>query len=161
MGKVNRFEELRIYQIGKDIVRWVYRTCKTEAFRGEQALADQMKRAAISIVSNIAEGYERGTRVEFIQFCYIAKGSCGELRAQIDCAKEVQLIGQSDFNAGFELCLKESKMLGTFIEHLKKTKTTRPGDKFRKEPKGKMDGFFESLGYVKDDHGFWREPKKP
>jgi len=130
MATVKRFEELEVYKLGIEIVKEVWAITK-ELPRAEWAVADQMKRAAISVNANIAEGYERGSRSELIQFCYIAKGSAGELRSQLDGIHAVGLIKQESYERARDLCLRESGKLARFIEHLKRSKKTISGDKYR------------------------------
>ena len=80
------FEELFIYQRARELTNAVYALTRSGAFAGDSALAQQIRRASVSIMSNVAEGFERGTSTEFIQFLYIAKGSCGEVRVQLQVA---------------------------------------------------------------------------
>jgi four helix bundle protein len=75
-----------------------------------------MQRAAVSIPSNIAEGFERQTNKEFIQFLYIAKGSCGELRTQLYLAKEVSFITNEDFTTLLSKLVQLSSMISNFIK---------------------------------------------
>ncbi|MEK7089656.1 MAG: four helix bundle protein [Patescibacteria group bacterium] len=86
--KIERFEELPIWKDARIISSEVYK--KTRSFK-DFSLRDQMRRAAVSIVSNIAEGFERWSNKEFIQFLYIAKGSVGELRAQLYVAYDAEI----------------------------------------------------------------------
>ncbi len=76
-------EELHIYQRARELTNAVYALTREAAFARDRGLVDQVRRAAASIMSNVAEGFERGSTTEFIQFLYIAKGSCGEVRAQL------------------------------------------------------------------------------
>lgn len=82
------FEELHIYQRARELTNSIYALTRSEIFARDRGLVDQIRRAAVSIMSNIAEGFERGATTEFIQFLYIAKGSCGEVRAQLRIAKD-------------------------------------------------------------------------
>lgn len=83
MANIERFEDVVAWQKGRELVRVIYRLTKLTEFSKDFALRDQIRRAAISITSNIAEGFERGGTREFIQFLGHAKGSCGELRSQL------------------------------------------------------------------------------
>ena len=88
------FEELHIYQRARELTNVIYAMTRKGAFAGDRGLVDQIRRAAVSITSNTAEGFERGTTTEFIQFLYIAKGSCGEVPAIADCTRsEIPLRG--------------------------------------------------------------------
>jgi four helix bundle protein len=80
-----------------------------------------MQRAAVSTMSNIAEGFERGTAKEFINFLYVAKGSNGEVRSQAYVALDLGYISQAECNALIQPCEKLSRRLYNFIEYLKRT----------------------------------------
>ena len=84
--KAQEFEELNVYQRARELTNRVYEVTRNGAFARDFGLVDQIRRASVSIMSNIAEGFERGTNAEFVQFLYIAKGSCGEVRAQVSIA---------------------------------------------------------------------------
>lgn len=77
------FEDLHIYQRARELVNAIYTVTRDSDFRRDSSLVDQIRRVSVSIMSNIAEGFERGGKAEFIQFLYIAKGSCGEVRGQL------------------------------------------------------------------------------
>lgn len=77
MGRIERFEDLDVWQRSRDLTRQVYAASGDGEFARDFGLKDQMRRASVSIMSNIAEGFERGSNKEFIQFLYIAKGSAG------------------------------------------------------------------------------------
>lgn len=80
---VKQFEDLEVWKEARRLTQIIYRLTKGEKFSKDFALRDQIQRAAVSIMSNIAEGFERGGNQEFIQFLYVAKASCGEVRSQI------------------------------------------------------------------------------
>ncbi|MCW3804418.1 four helix bundle protein [Plebeiibacterium marinum] len=91
--RIEKFEDLSIWQEGVDLASEIYGTlsgCKDYGMR------DQMQRAAVSIPSNIAEGFERQTNNEFLRFLKIAKGSCGELRTQLIISNKIRLITNGD-----------------------------------------------------------------
>ena len=75
----------------------------------DHAIVNQMKRAAVSIAANIAEGYERGTRRQHIELCYYAKGSAGELRSHVRIARDAELIDEATFAWFMETCERCSK----------------------------------------------------
>lgn len=93
-------------------------------------MLNQMKRAAISIPSNIAEGYERGSRKQQIEACYLAKGSAGELRTQILLAHDVGLLDDTSFEWLFERVDKCARQLARYLRHLKQTQASIRGAKF-------------------------------
>ena len=93
MGVVKNFEDLTIWKESMQMVIQIYnafKDCKDFAFK------DQIQRAAVSIPSNIAEGFERKSNKEFIQFLFIAKGSCGELRTQLYIAAKLKYVGKTE-----------------------------------------------------------------
>jgi len=117
---ISTFEDLEIWKEGMRISIKIYemlKTCK------DYGLKDQMQRAAVSVPSNIAEGFERQTNKEFIQFLYIAKGSCGELRTQLYLAKELNYISKEDFTNLLSDAKRLSAMLYKFIETRKRRQT--------------------------------------
>ena len=86
MSTIKQFEDLLAWQRSRELVREIYKSlqnCRDMGFR------DQIQRAAVSVMSNIAEGFESGTRQEFLNYLYIAKGSAGEVRAQIYAAHDI------------------------------------------------------------------------
>ena len=110
-----RFEELDVWQDAMLLCKKVYvalRDCK------DYGLRDQMQRAAVSIPSNIAEGYERKGSKETVQFLYIAKGSCGELRTQLYLSTDLGYIEQQTGNQLIEETVRLSVKLYYFIQSL-------------------------------------------
>jgi four helix bundle protein len=128
--RVRRFEDLKVWQTGRELVRGVYRASIVQKLAADYALQDQMKRAAVSIVSNVAEGFERGTRKQQIESCYLAKGSAGELRAQVIIAHDAGLLDQQAFTWLHDKCEKCSGQLQLYIRNLRATRQTYPGPKF-------------------------------
>lgn len=120
-----------MWQAARELARGVYRAASKQALRNDHALADQMRRAAVSIGSNIAEGFEHGTRKHEIERCYTAKASAGELRSQIITARDVGLLDERAFNWLHERCECLSRQLHAYILHLRRTQRTRPGHKLR------------------------------
>lgn len=133
---VRRFEDLSVWQTGRDLVRGIYRASKSQPLGRDYAMADQMKRSAISICSNIAEGYERGSRKQQIDACFTAKGSAGELRAQVILASDVELIDKPAFDWLLERCDKCSRQLAMYIRHLQQTEPRIRGLKHAQNPRG-------------------------
>jgi four helix bundle protein len=122
------FEELHIYQRARELTNAVYAITREGAFARDFGLMNQLRRAVVSVMSNIAEGFECGTSVKFIQFLYIAKGSCGEVRAQLQVAVDQQYISAESYEPLASLAHKTSGMISNFIAHLQKSDYR--GDKF-------------------------------
>ncbi len=113
--KIERFEDLIAWQKSKDLTILIYRIfsiCKDYGFR------DQIQRASVSIMNNIAEGFERQTNKELRNFLYISKGSAGEVRSMLDLALALQYISKIDYDKSYDLCVEISKLLSGFIKTL-------------------------------------------
>jgi four helix bundle protein len=122
MGKAaESFEDLHIYQRARELANAIYTITKEDDFARDFGLIDQIRRAAVSILSNISEGFERGSKTEFIQFLYIAKGSCGEVRAQLQIAQDQNYLRHNECQRLNDLCKQISGMISNFIAHLQKT----------------------------------------
>jgi four helix bundle protein len=118
---VERFEELRVWQEAREIVALVYRLTRGFPTHERYGLAGQMQRAAVSTMPNVAEGFERGTTKEFINFLYVAKGSNGEVRSQAYVALDLGYISQGECEGLVRRCETLSRRLYNFIEYLKHT----------------------------------------
>ena len=97
MSKIERFEDLIAWQKARALTRAIYEVTRQGAFAKDFGLAGQIQRAAVSIMSNVAEGFERGGRGEFHQFLSTAKASCAELRSQLYVALDVGYIDTRTF----------------------------------------------------------------
>lgn len=120
MGSINSYKDLLIWQKGIVIVVKVYKL--VEKFPQEElyALANQIKRAAVSIPSNIGEGYGRNTDKSFSYFLDISRGSLNELETQLIIAKELEFVSDYDlYNEILSLITEESKMINSFSKTLK------------------------------------------
>ncbi len=122
MGKAAAsFEELHVYQRARELTSMVYSITRTSEFTRDFGLISQIRRAAVSVMSNIAEGFERGSKTEFIQFLYIAKGSCGEVRAQLQVAQDQKYITDAQYEHLYNLARHISGMISKFISYLQTT----------------------------------------
>lgn len=115
MGK--GFEDLQVWQKAKDLAVVIYKITSEGKIAKDFSLRDQMRRSAISIASNIAEGDERYTDKESVRFFFIAKGSLAELRTQLRIALEVNFLDKDEFAKIEQDCLEIGKMLGGLIKH--------------------------------------------
>ena len=120
MAVYERFEDMPIWRLAKDLAVEIYRITKDAKFRRDFGLVDQIRRASISISSNVAEGFERGSKREFVQFLYVAKGSLGEVRSQLQVSSELGYIDKEEFGSLLLQTYDLSKQLGSFISSLKK-----------------------------------------
>ena len=116
-----KLEEIEVWKRSKALAVRVYRCCGNTALAKEWGLWDQIKRSAISVPSNIAEGYERNSNNEFKRFLSIAKGSCGELRTQLEIARELKLIPSDEADSLINECVEISSMIQSLISYLKRS----------------------------------------
>jgi four helix bundle protein len=112
MSKVQRFEELIAWQKARDLAKHIYLLTRQEKFCRDFGLCSQIQRSAVSAMSNIAEGFERGSRKEFHQFLVIAKASCAEVRSQLYVAVDIGYITKDKFDEINELALEVSRIIG-------------------------------------------------
>jgi four helix bundle protein len=119
--QIKNFEDLEIWKEARRLTGEIYRLTKGEKFAKDFGLSNQIQRAAVSIMSNIAEGFERGGNQEFVQFLYIAKGSCGEVRSQLYVALDQQYIDQKVADHLVTLLKRLSVMIKHLIDHLKRS----------------------------------------
>ncbi|MBI3942877.1 MAG: four helix bundle protein [Chloroflexi bacterium] len=125
MATITRFEEIEAWQTARDLTRLVYSLTRTGGFSRDYALSDQIRRAAISIMSNIAEGYESRTQALFVDYLGRAKASAGELRAQSYIALDVGYLDESQFADLFPRIEKCSRQLNRFIAYLESRPNSR------------------------------------
>lgn len=130
MATITQFEDLKSWQKARELNQFVYRASKTAAFGRDFALRDQIRRASISVMSNIAEGFERGGDKEFIQFLSNAKGSCGEVRSQLYAALDEDYIVKTEFEKLRQTCLEVSRLIAGLMNYLKRSELR--GTKFKR-----------------------------
>jgi len=121
MAKITRFEEIESWKKSRELTKSIYRISLRERFFRDFGLRDQIRRAAVSILSNIAEGFERDGDKELIQFLSMAKASCGELRAQLYVALDQDYINDEEFAALTDSAIEISRMISGLIKYLKQS----------------------------------------
>ena len=129
MATYNSFEDLPVWQNARELASLVYTTSAEGKLNKDYGLRNQIQKAVVSVSSNIAEGFERGSKREFIQFLYIAKGSCGELRSQLYIAKDLGYLGNSASETLIKSASNASKQINGFIKYLKTSRFA--GHKFK------------------------------
>jgi four helix bundle protein len=110
------FRGLKVWQKAKDLAVYIYKETKTGEFGKDFGLRDQIRRAAVSIVSNIAEGDERGTNKDSVRFLYMAKGSLAEVITQTIIAQEIGYLPHDKYDQVILECETIGKMLGSLIK---------------------------------------------
>jgi four helix bundle protein len=127
--KIKKFEDLESWKKARKLTNTVYAATAAGSFSRDFGLKNQIRRASISVLSNIAEGFERGGDKEFLQFLAMAKGSCGEVRAQLYIAVDQGYLGQDLF----EEMSKTAHVIGRLISGLMMylSKSELRGSKYR------------------------------
>jgi len=133
MATIKQFEDLIAWQKARILTKFVYDISKYRNFEMDRGLQDQIRRAAVSVMSNIAEGFDRGTKLEFVNYLFIAKGSCGEVKCQLYIAYDIGYIDISTYQKGISLCDETSRLIQSFIQKLKSG--SAPGLQYKHEPK--------------------------
>ena len=121
MARIEKFEDIEAWQDARILVKPIYETTSEERFAKDFGLRDQIRRAAVFIMSNIAEGFERGSNKEFVRFLYIPKASAGEVRSQLYAATDLGYVEEQMGNEIIELVQVVSRRIAAFIKYLKTT----------------------------------------
>lgn len=118
MAKLERFEDIEAWRKARDLTKAIYQVTAGGEFARDFGLRDQIRRAAVSILSNIAEGFERSTDKELFHFLSIAKGSCGEVRAQLYVAFDQTYVDETQFQRLSVQAVEVSRLLSGFMKYL-------------------------------------------
>ncbi|MBI3627357.1 MAG: four helix bundle protein [Candidatus Sungbacteria bacterium] len=142
MSTVKQFEDLIAWQKARELTKFIYEISKSRHFEIDRGLQDQIRRAAVSVMSNIAEGFDRGTKAELINYLYIAKGSAGEVKSQLYIARDIGYIDTSEFRNGVTLADNCSRLLQSFIQRVRAG--SQPGLQYKKAVRPEIDLWLES-----------------
>ncbi len=123
--EVEKFEDLIAWQKARVLTREIYIITRQQPFCDDFGLTRQMQRCVISIMSNLAEGFERGSRAEFRQYVIISKASCAELRSQLYAALDIGYITKEVFDKTNTLAQEVSRILGDLKASLSKARHTQ------------------------------------
>ena len=123
---IERFEDVVSWQKARLLTRDVYDCSKLGEFAKDFSLRNQIRSASVSIMSNIAEGFERGGDKEFIQFLSTAKGSCGEVRSQLYVALDQGYIGSPKFDELCGMTIETSRVISGLIKYLGRSDCAAP-----------------------------------
>jgi len=129
MATINKFEDLEIWQIAREICKQIEPYAQSGIAAKNYSIADQIRRSSGSVMDNIAEGFEREGKKEFIQFLSISKGSAGECRSQMYRVLDLNLIEQTEFDQILPVLFNLSIKIRNFIQYL--NKSNFPGQKYR------------------------------
>jgi len=121
LATIKKFEDVEAWKVSRELCNNIGSLIDNGSFKSNYRLIGQIEGSSGSIMDNIAEGFERGTKAEFIQFLGYSKGSCGELRSQLYRALDRKYINQQQFDDFYSLAVRISSMLQKFISYLQKT----------------------------------------
>jgi four helix bundle protein len=122
---ISRFEDIESWRRARELSAEVYGLCTKGAFSKDFGLRDQIQRASVSIMANIAEGFGRNRATEFIRYLTIAQSSAIEVQSHLYIALDLEYIAQPDFERIYSLTESVRKLIGGFIRYLETTKNQR------------------------------------
>ena len=153
MATIQKFEDLICWQKGRELTREIYKSFNSLSDFG---FRDQIQRAAVSVMSNISEGFERGTRAEFINYLFIARGSAGEVRSQLYVAVDNKYLNDETFKRLNRLCQDCSVLIWKLIQSLKRSQFSGLQHK-TSLPKNPLKELFEKEGIVMTPRGVMKK----
>jgi four helix bundle protein len=119
--KVNSFEDLQVWKDSRILVKSIYQLTSDGKFNKDFGLREQIQRASVSIMNNIAEGFERNNNKEYIKFLGYSKGSAGEVRSMLYVATDLGYISQDSFNMHYQMAINIITQISNFIKYLRKS----------------------------------------
>lgn len=127
MARVARFEDLIVWQRARELTSAIYKVTQAKTFAADRGLAQQLQRAAVSVMANVAEGFERTGFIEFHRFVTIAKASCAEVRSLLYVALDTRYIDQATFDELMARANEVARLAGGLRASLARpTRTRRP-----------------------------------
>ncbi len=129
MARLERFEDIDAWKKGRELTKAIYTATSAGGFGQDPALRDQIRRAVVSVPSNIAEGFERGGDKEFRQFLAQAKGSTGEVKTHLYVALDVGYLSQATFDELYRQAAEAGRLIGGFMRYLRRSPLR--GSKYR------------------------------
>lgn len=119
MATIKRFEDLISWQKSRELVKYIYKLTEISKFGKDFGLKNQIERAAVSSMANQAEGFTRGTKIELINYFYIAKGSVAEVQSHLYVARDLEYIDMSEFQKGYQLADETQRLIQSFVDKVK------------------------------------------
>ena len=119
--KVNSFEDLQVWKDSRILVKSIYQLTSDGKFSKDFGLREQIQRASVSIMNNIAEGFERNNNKEYIKFIGYSKGSAGEVRSMLYVATDLGYISQDSYNMHYQMAINIITQISNFIKYLRKS----------------------------------------
>ena len=125
MTLVKRFEELRAWQAARALVREAYAVARRDAFARDWGLRDQIQRAAVSVMSNIAEGFDAGTDAEFVRFLTYARASAAEVQSLLYVAHDIGYLGREEFERLYQMAEEAKALSGGLLSSIRRRTSSR------------------------------------
>ena len=126
--KINHFEDLECWKLSRNLAKEIYALTRKPLFARDYGLMDQIRRSAVSVMTDIADGFEKGTNEDFIKFLYISRGSSGETRSLLYVVLDQKYISAEEFEKSEALTIRCSQMIYGLIQYLIKHKDWRTGE---------------------------------
>jgi four helix bundle protein len=121
MSSIQKFEDIVAWQKARELTKDIYAHTKVGAFAKDHGLKDQIQRASVSIMGNVAEGFDRGGDKEFTQFLSFSKGSCGEVKSHLHVALDQQYVAQEHFGQLYEQADEVSRLISGLTSYLRQS----------------------------------------
>ena len=115
----NRFEDLIFWRKARELTKLVYLYTGNGNFKSDFGLKDQIQRSSVSIMSNIAEGFGRGSNKEFLQFLFIARGSLSEVQAQLYVSEDQHYISEDEFKKAYDMTNEITRLINSFMKSIR------------------------------------------
>lgn len=122
--KISRFEDIEVWKLSRELVNMVYDLTERQRFNRDFGLKDQIQRAAVSCMSNVAEGFDSGSKAHFVQYLQYTRGSSSEVQSQLYVASDRKYITQAEFEKTYEKAKTIGKLANGFIKYLKGNRQT-------------------------------------
>ncbi len=123
--KITRFEDIEAWKVARGLTDRVYQVTRTGVFSKDYGLRDQICRAAVSVMANVAEGFDAGSRAEFARFLAYAQRSCSEIQSELYVALDQHYMSNAEFTEIYELAAKTKSKIGAFIKYLNEERITK------------------------------------
>ena len=121
MATLKRFEEIEAWKKARELTREIYRCSKVGEFARDFGLKAQIQKAAVSVMSNIAEGFERGGTAEFVQFLAVSKGSAGEIESHLYVALDQEYISEDQFRSLKQAAVSTKRLIAGLMDYLRRS----------------------------------------
>ena len=125
---IHRFEDLDLWRVARELCNDIYKLSRKKSMSKDYGFSDQIRRASVSVMNNIAEGFERGSNKDFTKFLFIARASAGEVRSMLYLALDLNYINEDEFKKTYNTCIRTGQLAWGMIKHLQKNSSWKTGD---------------------------------